>query len=131
MQKLLVPKKFPLYQKRYLIRLFQIIIALPAPPDILGGKKFARVKLKARRFKNVGVQGHLDIDKLPALRLAVYVKANLPVAQIVDGRLIGGNKYDPQIAADDGRKKFRQRAPGLGSIPGEYGLKNVVEANYR
>jgi hypothetical protein len=106
MKKHLIREKPLLDQNRYLIGLFQIIVGLIRSPNILPGKEFTDVKLKADGFERVRIQGHFDINQLPVLGLAVDVKADLPIPKVINGWLIGTYGSYRDFPAYKGRNEF-------------------------
>jgi hypothetical protein len=101
MEEIFVREETFLRQYRYLVSAPQVVVALVDSPDVLAGKQFSRVKLKADRLEGVGVQAHLDIDQLAVFGPAIDVETDLSVAQVVNGRLVGDDGDNGHVVLAD------------------------------
>jgi hypothetical protein len=72
--------------------------------------------LKTLQLKDVGVERHLNVDKLAIFGFAAYIETYLAVVEVADGRLVENQGDNGKPPADDGGQKRRKRATRFGGV---------------
>jgi hypothetical protein len=87
------------------------------------------VELKADWLKGVRIQGHFHIDRFPIFKPTVNIESDLPIPNIVNGRLIGNDPPHRQSPSDKGGKEPGERPLRFRGVPSEHRLENIIQTD--
>jgi hypothetical protein len=95
---------------------FQVTEGAILAPNVLAYIEAGDVIFHADVFRRFGADGDFDVGPLAVVENDGNVVADLALAGIVDGDLVGGDRENSELLSDEGRKKAGDGCPGLAAL---------------